>query len=45
MLELLEMSSTPSLPLLQGPLWPGMVTPDKGLIYGLNRTKHADFCI
>ena len=29
MLELLEMQSTLSLASLQGPLWPGVVTPDK----------------
>ena len=39
MLRLWEMRSIPSLPLLPGPLWPGMVAPDKGPIYGLNRTK------
>ena len=33
------MRSTPSLPSLPGPLWPGVVTPDKGPIYGLNRTN------
>ena len=37
MLELWGMRSTPSLPLLPGPLWPGVVAPDKGPIYGLNR--------
>ena len=37
MLELWGMRSTPSLPLLAGPLWPGMVAPDKGP--RLNRTK------
>ena len=36
MLELWGMQSTLSLPLLPGPLWPGMVAPD---IYGLNRTN------
>ena len=36
-LELWGMRSTPSLPLLPGPLWPGVVAPDKGPIYGLNR--------
>ena len=36
-LELWGMWSTPSLPLLPGPLWPGVVAPDKGPIYGLNR--------
>ena len=50
MLELWGMRSTPSLPLLSGPLWPGVVAPDKGPIYGLNRTKpcffhYTDFCI
>ena len=39
MLELWEMRSTPLLPLLPGPLWPGVVTPDKGPNYELNRTK------
>ena len=34
-----EMQSTPSLPLLSGLLWLGMVAPDKVPIYGLNRTK------
>ena len=33
------MQSTPSLPLLAGPLWPGVAAPEKGPIYGLNRTK------
>ena len=37
MLELWGMRSTPSLPLLPGPLWPGVVAPDKDPIYGLNR--------
>ena len=50
MLELWGMRSTPSLPSLPGPLWPGVVAPDKGPIYGLNRTKpcffhYTDFCI
>ena len=31
MLELWGLRSTPSLPLLPGPLWPGMVAPDKAL--------------
>ena len=31
MLELWEMQSTPSLPLLPGPLWPRMVSPDWAL--------------
>ena len=39
MLELWGMWSTPSLPLLPGALWSGVVAPDKGSIYGLNRTK------
>ena len=33
------MQSTPLLPLLSGPLWPGVVAPDKGPIYVLNRTN------
>ena len=33
------MQSTPSLPSLPRPLWPGVVAPDKDPIYGLNRTK------
>ena len=33
------MRSTPSLLSVLGPLWPGVVAPDKGPIYGLNRTK------
>ena len=50
MLELWGMRSTPSLPSFPGPLWPGVVAPDKGPIYGLNRTKpcffhYADFGI
>ena len=39
MLELWGIWSIPSLPLFPGPLWPGVVAPDKGPIYGLNRTK------
>ena len=39
MQELSGMQSTPSLPLLPGPLWPGVVAPDKGPTYGLNRTN------
>ncbi len=39
MLELWGMRSTPLLPLLPGPLWPGEVAPDKGPINGLNRTN------
>ena len=37
MLDFWGMRSTPSLPSLPGPLWPGVVAPDKGPIYGLNR--------
>ena len=38
------------LPSLPGPLWPGVVAPNMGPIYGLNRTKpcflhYTDFCI
>ena len=33
------MWSTPSLLSLPGLLWPGVVAPDKGPIYGLNRTN------
>ena len=39
MLEHLGMQSTPSSPFLPGPLKPGVGAPDKGPIYGLNRTK------
>ena len=39
MLGLWEMQSTLSLPSLPGQLRPGMVAPDKGPVYGLNRTK------
>ena len=49
MLELWGMQSAPSLPLLPGPLWPGVVAPDKDPINGLNRTKpwfeFTVFCI
>ena len=50
MLELWGMLSTPSLPSPPDPLWPGVVAPDKGPIYGLNRTKpwffhYTVFCI
>ena len=38
-LELWGMQSTPSLLLLPGPLWTGVVAPDKGPIYGPNRTN------
>ena len=34
MLELWGMQSTPSLPLLPGPLWPGVVAPGWGLAMG-----------
>ena len=34
MLELLEMRSIPSLPLLLGTLWPGVVAPDSVLSMG-----------
>ena len=34
MLEIWGMRSTPSLPLLPGPLWPGMVAPDRTLSMG-----------
>ena len=37
--ELCGMQSTPSLSSLPGPLWPGVVAPNKGPIYGLNRIK------
>ena len=40
MWELWGMQCTPSLPLLPGPIWPGVVAPDKGPIYGLNRTNY-----
>ena len=33
------MRGNPSLPLLPGPLWLIVVAPDKGPVYGLNRTK------
>ena len=38
MLELWGMRSTPLLPSLPGPLWPGVVVPNEVPIYGLNRT-------
>ena len=37
--DLWGMRSTPLLPLLPGLLRPGVVAPDKGPIYGLNRTN------
>ena len=43
MLELWGMWNTSSLPLLPGSLWPGVVAPDKGPIYWLNRTKPCFF--
>ena len=39
MMELWEMQSAPSLPLLRDPLWLGVVAPDRGHFYGANRTK------
>ena len=39
MLELWGMRSTSLLPSLPGPLWPEVVAPDKGPIYGLSRTN------
>ena len=39
MLGLWGMRSTPLLPSLPGTLWSGVVSPDKGPIYGLHRTK------
>ena len=34
MLELWGMQSTSSLPMIQGPFWPGMVAPDRALSMG-----------
>ena len=34
MLELWGIQSTPSLPSLPGPLWPGLVAPDRALSMG-----------
>ena len=34
MLELCGMQSTPSLPLLPRPLWPGVIAPDRALSMG-----------
>ena len=49
MLELWEMRSNPSLLLLQSPLWPGVVTPDRVLSMGqielfdnYTKYKHSD---
>ena len=39
MLELWGVRSTPLLPPLPGPIWPGVVAPDTGPIYGFNRNK------
>ena len=39
MLELWGMRCTPSLSSLPGPLWTGVVAPDKGPINGLNKAK------
>ena len=39
MLGLCRIRNTPSLLSLPGPLWSGVVAPDKGLIYELNRTN------
>ena len=36
---ILVLLSTPSLPSLSSSHWPGVVAPDKGPIYGLNRIK------
>ena len=43
--EFWGMRSTPLLPSLPGPIWPGVVAPDMGPIYGLNRTKPCFFHI
>ena len=50
MLELWGMRSIPLMPSPPGPLMPGVIAPDKGPIYGLNRIKpcflhYSDFCI
>ena len=39
MLELRGKQSTPSLLLIPCPLWHGVVAPDRGPIYELNRTQ------
>ena len=39
MLVIWGMRCSPLLPSLPAPLWPGVVAPGKGPIYGLNRTK------
>ena len=38
MLELWGMQNTPSLPSVPSSLWPRVVAPDKGPIYGSNTT-------
>ena len=38
-LELWGMWSTPSLPMLAGPLWPGVVAPDRVLSMGQIESK------
>ena len=43
MLELWGMRSTPSVPSLPGPLWPGVVAPDRDPIYESNRTKQSTY--
>ena len=43
MLELWGMQSTPSLPLPPGPLWPGVVAPDKVLSMGQIKPNCNDF--
>ena len=43
MLVLWGMQSTPSLPLLPGPLWSVVLTPDKSPIHESNRTKLCDY--
>ena len=42
-LELWRMRSTSLLPSLPGPLWPGVLAPDKGPLYGLNRTAYLRY--
>ena len=41
MLELWGMRSIPSLSSLPGPLWLGVIVPDKGPNYGLNITNYG----
>ena len=49
-LELWGIGSTPSLPLLPGPLWPGVVSPDRVLsmhqieLWDLNWVQTNDLC-